>query len=48
MSAVQRFSGAVFISAENTGIYFEVKAVLCFEIYAFGDIFIRILNVRQD
>lgn len=39
MSAVRLFSGAVFISAKNTDISFEVKAVLCFDFYAFGDVF---------
>lgn len=35
------FFGAVFISAEFTDISFEVKAVLCFYFYAFGDVFRR-------
>ena len=39
MSAVRLFSGAVFISAKNTDISFEVKAVFCFDFYAFGDVF---------
>ena len=39
MSVVRLFSGAAFISAEFTDIYFEVKAVLCFDFYAFGDVF---------
>ena len=30
MSAVRQFGEAVFISAENSDIYFEIKAVLCF------------------
>ena len=37
MSAVRLFSGADFISSEFTDIYFEVKAVLYFDFYAFGD-----------
>ena len=39
MSAVRLFFGAAFISAENSDIYFEVKAVLYFDFYAFGDVF---------
>ena len=39
MSAVRLFFGAVFISSEFTDISFEVKAVLCFDFYAFGDVF---------
>ena len=39
MSAVRLFSGAFFIYAEFTDIYFEVKAVLYFDFYAFGDVF---------
>ena len=31
MLAVRLFLGAVFISAEFADIYFEVKAVLCFD-----------------
>ena len=41
MSAVRLFSGAAFIPSEFTDIYFEVKAVLCFDFYAFGDVFRR-------
>ena len=37
MSAVRLFFGAVFISAEFTDIYFEVKAVLCLDFYASRD-----------
>ncbi len=47
MSVVRLFSGAVFISAEFTDISFEVKAVLCFYFYAFGDIFRRNGIVQQ-
>ena len=47
-SQVRLFSGAAFISAEFTDISFEVKAVLCFIFYAFGDVFRRTLNVQQD
>ena len=46
MSAVQLFSGAAFISAEFTDIYFEVKAELYF--YAFGDVFRRNGMVLQN
>ena len=46
MSAVRLFFGAAFILSEFTDISFEVKVVLCFENYAFGDVFRRILNVR--
>ena len=42
MSAVQLFSGAAFISAEFTDIYFEVKAVVCLNFYAFREVFRRI------
>ena len=45
---VQLFSGAVFISAKNSDIYFKVKTVLCFEIYAFGDVFRRNGMVLQN
>ena len=48
MSAVRLFFGAVFISAENTDIYFEVKAVLCFEFYAVRDVFRRNGIVQQN
>lgn len=41
MSAVRLFSGADFVSSENTDIYFEVKAELSFDFYAFGDVFRR-------
>jgi hypothetical protein len=41
MSAVRLVSGAIFISAEFTDIPFEVKAVLCFDFYAFRDVFRR-------
>ena len=48
MSAVQLFSGAAFISAEFTDIYFEVKAELYFYFYAFGDVFRRNGIVQQN
>ena len=48
MSVVRLFSGASFISAENSNIYFEVKAVLCFGLYAFKDVFRRNGIVRQN
>lgn len=48
MSAVRLFFGAAFISAENSDIYFEVKAVLCFYFYAFGDVFRRNGMVLQN
>ena len=48
MSAVHLFSGAVFISAEFTDIYFEVETVLCFDFYAFGDVFRRNGIVQQN
>ena len=38
MSAVRLFFGAVFILSEFTDIYFEIKSVLCFDFYAFGDV----------
>ena len=41
MSAVRLFSGADFILSEFTDIYFEMKAVFCFDFYDFGDIFRR-------
>ena len=41
MSVVRLFFGAAFISTELTDIYFEVKAVLCLDFYAFRDIFRR-------
>ena len=48
MSAVRLFSGASFISAENSDIYFEVKAVLCLDFYAFRDVFRRNGIVQQN
>ncbi len=48
MSPVRLFFGADFISAENTDISFEVKAVLCFNFYAFGDVFRRNGIVLQN
>ena len=39
MSAVRLFFGADFILSEFSDISFEVKAVLCFDFYAFGDVF---------
>ena len=48
MSAVQLFSGAAFISAENTDICFEVETVLCLDFYAFGDVFRRSETVLQN
>ena len=42
------FSGAYFILSEFTDIYFEVKAELYFYFYAFGDVFRRNGNSRQD
>ena len=48
MSVVRLFFGAVFISAENSDICFEVKAVFCFDFYVFRDVFRRIPNVHQD
>ena len=48
MSAVRLFSGAIFISEEFTDIPFEVKAVLCLDFYAFGDVFRRNGIVQQD
>jgi hypothetical protein len=41
VSVVRLFFGAAFIPSENTDIYFEVKAVLCFDFYAFRDVFRR-------
>ena len=41
MPAVRLFFGADFILSKNTDIYFEVKAVLCLDFYAFGDVFRR-------
>jgi hypothetical protein len=48
MSAVRLFSGAAFISSEFTDISFEVNAVLCFDFYAFGDVFRRNGMVLQN
>lgn len=48
MSAVRLFFGAAFISSENTDISFEVKAVLCFYFYDFGDVFRRNGMVLQN
>ena len=48
MSVVRLFSGASFISAKLTDISFEVKAVLCFDFYAFGDVFRRNGMVLQN
>ena len=42
------FSGADFILSEFTDISFEVKAVLCFYFYAFGDVFRRNSTVQQN
>ena len=47
MLPAQLFSGAVFISSEDTDIYFEMKAVLCFNFYAFKDVFRRNGTVPQ-
>ena len=48
MSAVRLFFGAVFILSEFTDIYFEVKTVLYFDFYAFGDVFRGNGIVQQD
>jgi len=48
MSAVRLFFRAVFILSEFTDIYFEVKAVLYFDFYAFGDVFRRNGIVPQN
>ena len=48
MSAVRLFSVAVFISAKNTDNYFDVETVLCFDFYAFRDVFRRSETVQQD
>ena len=48
MSAVRLFFGADFISSEFTDISFEEKAVLCFDFYAFRDVFRRNGIVQQD
>ena len=42
------FAGADFILSEFTDIYFEIKAVLCLDFYAFGDVSRRNVNVPQD
>ena len=41
------FFGADFILSEFTDISFEVKAVLCLDFYAFGDVFRRNGIVQQ-
>ena len=48
MSEVRLFFGADFILSEITDILFEVKAVLCFNFYAFGDVFRRNGIVQQN
>ena len=48
MSAVRLFFGAAFISSEFTDISFEAKAVLCFNFYAFRDVFRRNGMVLQN
>ncbi len=48
MPATRLFSGADFILSEFTDIYFEVKAVLRFDFYAFGDVFRGNGIVQQD
>ena len=48
MSAVRLFFEAAFISSKFTDISFEVKAVLCFYVYAFGDVFRRNGIVQQN
>ena len=48
MSVVRLFFGADFILSEFTDISFEVKAVLCFDFYAFGDVFRRNGIVQQN
>ena len=48
MSAVRLFFGADFILSEFTDNYFEVEAVLCFDFYAFGDVFRGNGTVQQD
>jgi len=48
MSLVRYFIGAIFLPVENTDIYFEVKSILCFDFYAFGDVFRRSETVQQD
>ena len=48
MSLLRYFFGAAFISSEFTDYYFEVKAVLCFNFYAFRDVFRRNGIVPQN
>ena len=48
MSVVRLFFGVAFISAENSDIYFEVKAVLCLDFYASRDVFRRNGIVQQN
>ena len=48
MSAVRLFFGVDFILSEFTDIYFEVETVLCFDFYAFGDVFRRSETVQQN
>lgn len=48
MAAVRLFFGADFILSEFTDISFEVKAVLCWDFYAFGDVFRRNGMVLQN
>ena len=48
MSAVRLFSGAAFISAEFTDIYFAGKAVLCFYFYASRDDFLKKLTGQRQ
>ena len=47
MSAVWLFFGADFILSEFTDNSFEVKAILCFDFYAFGDVFRRCRRFEQ-
>ena len=47
MSVIRLFFGADFILSEFTDISFEVKAVLCFDFYASGDVFRRNGTVLQ-
>ena len=48
MSAVRLFFGADFILSEFTDNYLEVETVLCFDFYAFGDVFRRNGIVQQN
>ena len=48
MPAVRLFFGADFILSEFADNYLEVKAVLCFDFYAFGDVFRGNGIVQQD